>query len=468
MAGISGPSFWLDEAATLSAARRALPDILRMMGHIDLVHGPYYLMMRAWLLLFGDGEFAMRLPSVLATAAAAAGVAVIGRRLASAPTGMTAGLLYAGHPTAVRYAQEARSYAMVTAVAVLATYLLVRAVDSGDRRWLAGYASALVLLALLNLFGVLLIAAHGATLLWWRGRTGRLLTRWAIAVAVSAVAVVPWALATRRQQWQVAWLPRPNAETLGDLGVWLAGSGPLVVVVLVLAGAGLWAAPAGPRALPLVPLAVPWLLAAPVILLLVSLAEPVFSPRYVLYCLPAVALLMGAGLVRLVARRAVAAIAVAALVMLSIGPHVEIRRQDSRPSDARAAAAVLAAHARPGDGLVFLHPNMRWEAAAYPAAYWGLPDLTLRRGPVRVGNIVGEEMVQPSRVRQRLMRHHRVWVICPPKGMPPLRRWTRVLEDTGPYRVLGAWAYKGGHISLLRREAPADPGDARSRPGRGG
>ena len=43
--GISTPSYWRDEAATIAAIRRPLGDLIRMLGNVDAVHGAYYLMM---------------------------------------------------------------------------------------------------------------------------------------------------------------------------------------------------------------------------------------------------------------------------------------------------------------------------------------------------------------------------------------------------------------------------------------
>src|SRR5688572_8806496 len=75
--GINGPSFWLDEAATISMAGRSLPDLERAVHRLDLVHLAYYLIMKPWVALFGDGELALRAPSAVAMAAGAAGVVAL-------------------------------------------------------------------------------------------------------------------------------------------------------------------------------------------------------------------------------------------------------------------------------------------------------------------------------------------------------------------------------------------------------
>ena len=42
---IQRPSLWRDEGATLAAVHRSLPQLLRMLGHTDVVHGAYYVLM---------------------------------------------------------------------------------------------------------------------------------------------------------------------------------------------------------------------------------------------------------------------------------------------------------------------------------------------------------------------------------------------------------------------------------------
>jgi len=47
------PSLWFDESATISAsASRTVPELWRLLTHIDAVHGLYYLLMHGWFALF--------------------------------------------------------------------------------------------------------------------------------------------------------------------------------------------------------------------------------------------------------------------------------------------------------------------------------------------------------------------------------------------------------------------------------
>ena len=178
------PPLWRDEAATKAIASRSVGQILATMPHDDVVHGAYYLVVHVFIRLFGSSNSVLRLPSAIAAAVACAVTALVAQRLApqrppvqsaaaggggggwyAALTGVAAGAVLALLPAMIRYAQEARSYAIVTMLAAIATYLLLRAIDSGRPRWWAAYGVAVFLTGLFNIFGLLIVVAHGLTLL---------------------------------------------------------------------------------------------------------------------------------------------------------------------------------------------------------------------------------------------------------------------------------------------------------------
>lgn len=470
LAGIRGPSFWLDEAATVSMAGRPAREMLRVFDHLDLVHALYYLVLRPWAVLFGTGELSLRLPSALATAAAAAGVAVIGRRCLSPAAGLLAGLAYGCAVPVVRYAQEARSYAMVTAVAVLATYLLVRGMREDGRRpwrWFAGYGPAIVVLGLLNLNAVFLVPAHAVTLLAAPSRAAGTWVRWAVATGLAAAALVPFALAARAQAFQVEWLPEPSGTMVWTLVRFMAGGPELVAPVFALALLGAFATRGGRF---LTAVALPWLVAPPTLMLVASLLhDPLFMYRYVVFCLPALALLTGAGLARLAAftrpaalrrplvRGTVLVAALAVLAAASLPRHMDVRRQDSRPDDLRAPAEILRSRARDGDVIVHLAGVVRWGASAYPDAYRGLRDVGMERSPVRAANLKGRDRL-PRELRSPVRAAPRVWVMSSRSLgrplAPPVRRRLAIVRATGPWRVAGRWKYRGGRLTLYERTGP--------------
>ena len=167
----AGPSSGATRASRRRSAR-SVSQLLATMPHDDIVHGAYYLAVHAVETAAGSSApTVLRAPSVVAMAVAAAFTALIARRLATiagspypAVTGLTAGVLFALLPAVIRYAQEARSYAIVTMLAAITTYLLLKAIDDGGRWWI-GYGVAAALTGLFNIFGLLILIAQGVTLL---------------------------------------------------------------------------------------------------------------------------------------------------------------------------------------------------------------------------------------------------------------------------------------------------------------
>ena len=275
---IGDPSLWRDEAYTKDAIARPFGQIFALLGHQDAVHGAYYLLMHVVAAVLGTSATALRFPSLCAMVIATGFVAATGRRAAAlalppaaaggapdtadgaadtgrngrgldvpALTGLFSGLLFATAPYMTYYAQMARSYAIETMFAVIASYLLLRAWPDGRWRWWLGYGAAVALTGLFNIFGLLIVAAHGVTLLLTdaRGQTapgrraGRIPLRWLAACAAAVIVLGPLLGQASRQQVQIAWLHRPTLNAMERLLTNLAGSRPLIVPFALLALGGL-------------------------------------------------------------------------------------------------------------------------------------------------------------------------------------------------------------------------------------
>src|SRR5262249_448454 len=231
-------------------------------------------------------------------AAAAAGLAAIGRRLASRRTGLCAGLVLAAMPVIGGQGHNARPYAMVTAAAVAASWLLVRVAGDPRWRWFAAYGGVLAVLGYLELDALLLVGAHALALPQLaqaddpqaRRGTGR---RWAAAAFGAALAVAPLVGVRWAQRGQVPWIHRPGrAGREGGGMVGGGGGGPLARAAAVWALAAIGCATAlatargrrGAGGWRLARLALPWLAIPPVAMLAVSQAMPVYNFRYVVFC----------------------------------------------------------------------------------------------------------------------------------------------------------------------------------------
>ena len=243
-----------------------------MVHNIDAVLGIYYLGLHLWMAVFGQSATAMRLPSVIAMAAAAAVVALIGQRLGGRLAGLASGLVFAVIPSVTRFAQEAQA-------------LRVRDALRGARHPAlpAGHGAA-ALVALGGLRGGARRCGRGqpdrgvrrrrgtcssscgtsssARCAWAatarrtaagscpaaaprrRARRGLLVRRFCVSAVVGAILVSPLVIAGHSQQgWQIGQQPVPHVAQLfgisGGLWIELFASVPAAVVVMLLAIAAL-------------------------------------------------------------------------------------------------------------------------------------------------------------------------------------------------------------------------------------
>ena len=389
-------SIWGDEAVTYQAAHRSPAQLWRLIQHVDAVHGLYYLLMHYVFALLGGGLVVLRLPSVLGVAVAAAGVALIGQRLASPRAGLLAGLVFPVFPAVQQYAQEGRSYGLVSAGVVVSGLLLLRALDRPRPvRW-AGYAAVALVPGVLHEFAALAILAQGLTLLLGR-RPRRLLVGWLCAFAAVLAALAPLLWLSSTESKQVAWIPFPGTSTL------LFAAGTVLVGALCATACRRPPGQAAPRAAPSpAAFALPLLVLPQTVLVLVSLAHPVYLDRYVVYEYAGLALLVGAALERLGRRtRWPVLLAVPAALLLLLPTELHLRTPRARPDDLAAAARAVRALGRPGDGVLFL-PSARREAElVYPRDFAGLWDLALSAPVPSSGTLNGIEL-DADRVTERM------------------------------------------------------------------
>ncbi|MBM7788832.1 glycosyltransferase family 39 protein [Tenggerimyces flavus] len=330
------PALWLDEAATAQDAGRPLGDLLAFLTERDLGLGAYYVGMHVWTLL-GSAEWWLRLPSVLAMTVATAFVADVARRSWGTRAAYVAGLVFALAPIASRYAQEARPYALAIALAVVAWWLLHRALEDGGRRWWIGYTIVVACLGVVQLLGLLILVAHLV-------RARDELRPWVRATAAALIAPAILAVFTFGQRDTVAWIPKPTFASLAEAYAELAG-GPWLLAALAATAVLALAMSASTQT---VGTAV-WFAAPPLILAGIGLLTPLFLGRYLVVCVPALALLAGAAIAKLPSWTAVVPVGLAAA--LAASQLQAMREVDGHGPDVRQAAHTIEQGCQPGDGI---------------------------------------------------------------------------------------------------------------------
>jgi len=469
---VGRPELWRDELASWTFATRPLPSLMDAARRSGATQLAYYLALHVWIAAFGDSVDAMRALSVLAMAAAAACVTLIGRRLAGTRAGLISGLVFAVLPSASRFAQEVRFYALAVLAATLATLLLLHALDRPSARRWVGYGLCLALLGYIDVVALSMVAGHaaGVALRWWRDRDARVF-RFVPAAAAGLAACLPLAaVGLAQQRYQIDWVPRPGmsfftASFFARNLFYSTSVAAALIVLAVLAWAAAWREAAFMTAVAVLPVAAVWLISQG--------PQSYFFPRYLLMTAASWAVLAGIGLSRIDVRAAVAAVIMVAA--LGAGDQQVIREPGAHnwatypvgaggyyPGFAQ-AAAVMAGQVRAGDGAVYQGDGTgpRWLMAGYGMQYYLSRDLRHTK-PLPRELFIAEPPAQAGVLYPRPCRHlaacigneRRIWVVGDTRNLSRVltRAQAALLRQRG-YRLSFAKDVPGLTVFLLVRDA---------------
>jgi mannosyltransferase len=268
-----------------------------------------YFVLKPWLSLAGDGEFALRFPSVWFGVLAVALTLRLALRLGfRRATALLATLLLALSPYAVWHSQDARMYSMSMALTVAAVWLGVETLQRQRSRWGLAYVAvawlalhthyyAAFALAALTFFvatrALFVPNARGSLAHWlmWQMIVAALYLPWLLSVAgiiggYGGNGDSPdfWSMAQRSLSVFAVGETAPAAQRTA----WAVAAGLLLAIAVLRLGAG---SPTDRRTL--------WLLicyfALPVLIIWWSAWErPIFNERYLAVSAPAFALLVAA------------------------------------------------------------------------------------------------------------------------------------------------------------------------------
>ncbi len=418
LVGVSRPSFWYDEAATISASySRSLNQLWQMLGHVDAVHGLYYLLMHGWFLIFPPTEFWSRVPSGLAVGGAAAGIVVLGKQFSSRTVGVTAGLICAILPRATWAGIEARPYGMSMMAAVWLTVLLVYAARR-DNAWVwLSYGISLAVSIALDVYLALLLLVHvGFILAFRRNRT--VLGRFGIVSVLAVCAVTPIVAAAAGQAHQISWIAPIGRRTFEDVAVqqYFERSPQFAIVSGLVIGTAiaLWLCASTQMVeaeRQLLALTIGWLV-VPTALVLVwsAFVHSIYTPRYLCFTAPAMALILGLCIAAVAVTPGRAAALVSLFAVTAVPNFILAQRNPYAKygMDYSQVADLITARAASGDCLlvndtVTFHPApMRPLMAARPDAYRKLIDLSLWQratdhNAIFDTNLIPQVVVEPLR-----------------------------------------------------------------------
>ncbi|CDO86610.1 hypothetical protein AWC29_16315 [Mycobacterium triplex] len=455
LVGAGRPSFWYDEAATISAAySRSLGQLWQMLGNVDAVHGLYYLLMHGWFQIFAPTEFWSRAPSGLAVGGAAAGVVVLGNQFSSRTVALAAGVICAVLPRSTWAGIEARPYALSMMAAVWLTILFVCATRRHSAWiWLA-YGVAQVVSVILDVYLVLLLLVHFAFVCAFvRRRT--VLTAFVVTSVVASCAVAPFLFVAAGQVHQISWVAPIGHRTIEDVTVqqYFERSPPFAVLsaLVIVAAMAVWRwtsvkLVAADRQL--LTLAIAWLVIPTALIVAWSaMVHPIYTPRYLCFTAPAIALALGVCVGALAAKPWVAAVIVALFAVAAAPNYLRVQHNPYAKygMDYSQVADLITAQAAPGDCLLvndtvtFMPAPMRPLMAARPDAYRKLIDLTLWQRATDRRNVFDTNLI-PEVVAKPLGQCRVVWIITQADESMPAHEQGSALPPGPRYGATPAFA----------------------------
>ncbi len=360
--------FWFDEAFSAEVARIGWGNFLHLLWWREANMSLYYVLLRLWL-HFGQSEYFIRSLSVVAAVATVPAIYWLGSLLYDRRVGLIAAALLTFNAYNVRYAQEARSYALFVLLATLSSACLIAHLDRPSRRNRAAYAVASVLAAYAHFYALLLVAGHWLALRILRDRSqqatdsGPELPNMRRTWITIGIAVLPLLIfVAKTGAGPIRWIQRPGMSDLVEFWEHLAGSEHWLLLALYAAGCIAAVLPLGTRLFKAgqdrdtwrAQFLLIWLLFPIVLTALLSFARPVFLGRYLIFCLPAFVILTAAGLARirnfwLLSAALAGTLALAGQSVLFVYGH----DFDSERDGSGAAANYVLDHAEPGDAIIF-------------------------------------------------------------------------------------------------------------------
>ena len=370
----------LDEGFSVFMAQTSGANFIGLIWRSELNMALYYALLRGWV-QFGHSEFAVRLLSVLLAAATVPVVYFLGKRLFDSRTGLIAGLLLAVHPFHFALAQSARSYALVILMVCLASLFFLRGLSRPSAGNWTAYAFFAAAAIYSHFFALLVVVAHGASLLFLARQT----VPWKqvlLAAGLLALLLMPAAifLLGHRDATNVAWVGALSFEQARyvlyslTLSKWRCLA---YAVAWLLAG---WYTfrPAGQSAWPFWFTAL-WLVVPPAITIAGSLLQPILVERYLAVCIPAAVLLAADGIARVAQRRLIVGGGLLLLILFYSASNIRFyMRQAGFDENWREATAGVLAGAHPGDEVVIMEGLPRVVFDYYRgASVTKVPDLVI-------------------------------------------------------------------------------------------
>jgi uncharacterized membrane protein len=378
---LGGQSLWRDEVDAIRFSSWPLSQLLAglfQMGH----NGPlFFLLLRPWRVLTGDSELALRFPAVVLGSLAIPLAYILSRQLGlKRRVGLGLSLLLATSPYLVWYGQEAKMYALLLSLILLAFLAYLKALRQPQARWWLVFVGATTLSFYTHILAPLMLPVFGLTALLHRNSLSQAWRAWSLSMLCLTVPYLPLAwwqlplLLAGFQSGHIFYSLREQVFLLlqlysSGLSRFIGLTAVIIFVFLFLSGlllgtthrsrGAVWPKPRQRLTL------ASWVLVPPLIVYLISLRVQVFEDRYLIYITPAFYLLVAIGLsVVRHYQRWLAALCLGLILTINLMGIWQQQRQPLK-ADFRAVAGYLAGQPRPPQTIMIQAPYLQHTLAYY-------------------------------------------------------------------------------------------------------
>jgi len=228
---IGTKTIWLDEAVAIWEAHHGLRESWYWLTQVEFHPPVYFALLHVWQGICGDQPTATRALSAVCGTLTLPLFFGVARRLTDRPVALLATFFLAISPFHVRFAQEARMYALLALGVSVSLYLLSRILfdQEGRPRFWLGLALSETVVMLTHNMGLLFPLALNVGVLGavaYQAKTGRATSfpiadvwafgrRWVKYQALALLLWLPWLVPLVRQTHTLSqryWLPFPSAR----------------------------------------------------------------------------------------------------------------------------------------------------------------------------------------------------------------------------------------------------------------
>jgi mannosyltransferase len=463
--------FWFDETFSVALARMRWSSLLRVLAWREANMSLYYFALRIWLHLAprsDQSEFFIRSLSVIFAAATIPAIYWLASLIYNRRVALLSATLLTFNAYHVRYAQEARAYSLFLLLATLSSGFLVAYIRDPSRTHRRLYILCSILAAYAHLYALLLLAAQALALrcLYRRDTEDRRSSDLRRIWATIAIAVLPLVIfVAKTGAGPIRWIHRPGPHDLLAFAEHLAGNSSWSLLLIFVVASILAVIPIARRLTARAQnwevwraqFLLLWLFFPIVLTIALSIIRPVFLPRYLIFCLPPLVILVAAGMARLRNSWLLAAALTCVLILSTQGiSFVYGHDIDTDPDAAGAASTFILDHAQPGDAILFHKPHARvpyeFFLSLRTAETAPSPEIVFPHYAPSLDYLDLKAKLNEDIVRTTTGDHPRVWVMLMYNGPgldPPTAMLSQVLPESFP--KMQRWQFPQVEVRLYSK-----------------